>query len=99
MNHLKKNQKIDYDIFSGEEPKFIFLIGQLILFTELLEDNMNISDIESKYQASVHYIVDSCLEKDFINNMIREKSNYKEKTKKMMSICNGDNYLYYYYSN
>ena len=99
INHLKKNEKIDYDIFSGEEPKFKFLIGQLILFTELIENNMNIGDIELKYQASVNYIVDSCVDKDFINNVIQEKSNYQEKTKKMMSICNSENYFYYYYSN
>ena len=99
INHLKKNEKIDYDIFSGEEPKFKFLIGQLILFTELIENNMNIGDIELKYQASVNYIVDSCVDKDFINNVIQEKSNYQEKTKKMMSICNSENYYYYYYSN
>ena len=99
INHLKKNEKIDCDIFSGEEPKFKFFIGQLILFTELIEDNMNIGDIELKYQASVNYIVDSCVDKDFINTVIQEKSNYQEKTKKMMSICNSENYYYYYYSN
>ena len=96
VNHLKKNEKIDYDIFSGEEPKFKFLIGQLILFTELLEDNMNIGDIELKYQACVNYIVDSCVDKDFINIVILEKSNSQEKTKKMISICNSENYFYYY---
>ena len=32
INHLKKSEKIDYDIFSGEEPKFKFLIRQLILY-------------------------------------------------------------------
>ena len=47
INHLKKNEKIDYDIFSEEESKFISLIGQLILFTELIEDKMNLGDIES----------------------------------------------------
>ena len=96
LKHLKKNEAIDYDIYSEEDDQFLLLIKQLILFTEIFEDNIEMKDIEMKYQGAVLYIIDSCIDKEFISNVIQEESNYNQKTMKLISICNAENYYFYF---
>ena len=96
LKHLKENKPIVYDIFSGEKQRFIILLEQLILFTEIFENNINVTDIEIKYQGAALYIMNNCIEKEFIKRVIEEKLDSRETIKKIISICNNENYLYYY---
>ena len=96
LKHLKENKPIVYDIFSGEKQRFIILLEQLILFTEIFENNINVRDIEIKYQGAALYIMNNCIEKEFIKRVIEEKLDSRETIKKIISICNNENYLYYY---
>ena len=66
------------------------------MFTEIFENNINVSDIEIKYQGAALYIMNNCIEKEFIKRVIEEKLDSRETIKKIISICNNENYLYYY---
>ena len=96
LKHLKENKPIDYDIFSGEKQRFIILLEQLILFTEIFENNINVRDIEIKYQGAALYIMNNCIEREFILRVIEEKLDPRETIKKIISIGNNENYLFYY---
>ena len=96
LKHLKENKPIDYDIFSGEKQEFLNLLEQLILFTEIFEDNIDMRDIEIKYQGAALYIMNNCIEREFILRVIEEKLDPRETIKKIISIGNNENYLFYY---
>ena len=96
LKHLKENKPIDYDIFSGEKQEFLNLLEQLILFTEIFEDNIDMRDIEIKYQGAALYIMNNCIAREFILRVIEEKLDPRETIKKIISIGNNENYLFYY---
>ena len=96
LKHLKKNEKIDYDIYSDENQEFISSLNKLILFTEIFENNLNMKDIESKYQGAVLYIINKYIDEEYINKVIKENLSHRETIKKIISICNSENYLFYY---
>ena len=97
LKHLKNNEKIDYDIYSGESHEFIHSLKQLILFTEIFEDNLNMKDIEPKYQGATLYIFNECIDEEYVNKVIKENLSNRETIKKIMSICNSENYPFYYW--
>ncbi len=53
-------------------------------------------DIEIKYQGAALYIMNNCIAREFILRVIEEKLDPRETIKKIISIGNNENYLYYY---
>lgn len=97
LKHLINKEVIDYDIYSDETPEnknFILLLGQLVLFTEIFEENISIKDSELKYQGVVLYVINSCIDVEYVNNVIKQSNNARELIKKLLSICNSENYAY-----
>ncbi len=89
----EKNPIFYFDIFSSEARKHIkYLIG----FTEILEKNTNIIDIECKNQGAIMFFADLMLQGDKLYNIMnfanKESQNNKEIIKILITCFNMQNY-------
>ena len=89
----EKNSIFYFDIFTSEARKHIkYLIG----FTEILEKNTNIIDIEYKYQGAIMFLADLVFQADKLYNIMnfanKESQNNKEIIKILITCFNMKNY-------
>jgi len=92
----EKNPIFYFDIFNSEARKHIkYLIG----FTEILEKNTNIIDIESKYQEAIMFLADLMFKSDKLYNIMnfanKESQDNKEIIKILITCFNMQNYKDY----
>ena len=89
----EKNPIFYFYVFNSEARKNIkYLIG----FTEILEKNKNITDIECKYQGAIMFLADLMFEGDKLNNIMnfanKESQDNKEIIKILITCINIKNY-------
>ena len=89
----EKNPIFYFSVFNSEARKNIkYLIG----FTEILEKNKNITDIECKYQGAIMFLADLMFEGDKLNNIMnfanKESQDNKEIIKILIACINIKNY-------